>query len=382
MHQPATVTVRELARHTRVLNLISEAHGSLLRRANRLSAEGVARTAFGVTRPRRVEERLWLAPVRGLSAIGPLSVPEAVRRHNVRAFAALTRDWLGEIGAQRCVLLFYWWSLPELVPQIPHAVSIYDCTDDHGALPGGLVGRGTVARLEGRLLDAVDQSFVVSSGLLDDRAGPGRRIGVLPNAFDGSLFGTLQRTGFPAVPALEALPGPVIGYAGTFNSRMDWPLVETLARRRPGWSFAFVGGPLAEAPASLRALPNVAFVGPMPYPQALGAMSRFDVATIPARVSRFSRGNSFLKLLDSFAHGTPVVATPLPGTVDVADAHPDAVRLARGPDEWQTALEAALREPAGSQLRQTRRHLAETNDIRHRVERMFSEAFAAVDARG
>ena len=128
MNQPATVTVRELARRYRVLNIHSDAHGSILRRvmgrAGHMESRDVARTLFGSMRPRRVEERLWLAPVRGLASIGPLSVPEVMRRRNVRVFAGIINGWLRDIGASRCVLLFYWWSLPELVDLVPHIASV------------------------------------------------------------------------------------------------------------------------------------------------------------------------------------------------------------------------------------------------------------------
>ncbi len=378
MNQPATVTVRELARRHRVLNLHSEAHGSLLRRlqgrARQLSLADTVRTAVGPTRVRRVEERLWLAPVRGLAAIGPLSAPEALRRRNARVFGSLIRRWLADIGARECVLLFYWWALPELVDEVPHAASIYDCTDDHAALPGAIVPAATVARLEGRLLDGVDRSYVVSSGLLEGRAGPGRRIGVLPNGFDVSLFRQIQRAGFTAPGELVGCPRPVVGYAGGINRRLDWELLTALSRRRPEWTFAFVGGDARHAPAELRRTGNVVFLRPLPYPQALAAMTRFDVATIPARVSDFSRGNSFLKLLDYFAHGTPVVATPLPATTEVARAEVGLLWLAEDVEGWLAALTAALAESPSSPARAARRRFVEARSVSRRVARMLAEA--------
>ncbi len=380
MNQPATVTVRELARRYRVLNVHSDAHGSILRRlqgrAGHMGGRDVARTLFGSMRPRRVEERLWLAPVRGLASIGPLSWPEATRRRNVRVFTRVTRDWLSEVGAEQCVLLFYWWSLPELVQRVPHVVSIYDCTDDFSAIPGGVLPRDVVTRVEGRLLDAVDETFVVSPGLLDGRAAPGRRISVLPNAFDLELFRTLEREGFTVPGIVRRLEGPVIGYAGGLTPRMDWELLAALAGRRPEWTFVFVGGDAAAASSELRGHANVVFQPAVPYPEAIGAISRFDVATIPVRIGQFSRGNSFLKLLDYFAHGKPVVAPPLPDTCAVADAAPGLIRLADGVDAWEAALEAALIEPRDedSPLRLARRAYVAERTVERRVGRIVDGA--------
>lgn len=380
MSQPATMTVRELARRHRVLNLISEAHGSILRRFNgraqSMTAAGVARTVLGSTRPRRVEERLWLAPVRGLAAIGPLSMPEVVRRRNVRMFTDVIRRWMHDNGVADCVLVFYWWALPELVETVPHLASIYDCIDEQSALPGALVPADVVARLEGRLLDAVDRSYVVSPALLQQRARAGRHISVLPNGFDLTFFRGLQAEGLAIPPRLRSIPRPIVGYAGGLTSRMDWDLVRALADRRPGWSFVFVGGDPAVAPADVRERPNLFFHESIPYPEALGAISCFDVGTIPARVERFSRGNSFLKLLDYFAHGLPVVAPPLPDTDQVAREHPGLLRLADGADAWEAALAAALDEPPVSPLRDARRAYVEQRSVARRVTQMVDGALA------
>ena len=380
MNQPATAMVRELARRYRVLNLISEARGSVLRyrRVQHLSTGEIARTILGSTRPRRVEERLWIAPVRGLSAIGPLSVPERMRRRNVRVFADVIRRWMHETAVERCVLWFYWWALPELVHAVPNVASIYDCIDEHLAIPQSMVSSTVIERLEGRLLDAVDRSYVVSPALLERQTRPGRQISVLPNGFDLGFFRDLQRQGLEVPPRLRSLPRPIIGYAGGLTSRMDWELVAELTRRRPDWSFVFVGGHPSAVPPALRDRANITFHETIPYPQALGAISCFDVGTIPARVGAFSRGNSFLKLLDYFAHGIPVVAPPLPDTNRVADHGPGLLRLATGADAWEAALAAALEEPATSPARDARRAYVQQRSVEQRATRMVNETLASI----
>jgi glycosyltransferase involved in cell wall biosynthesis len=378
MNQPQTHTARELARSRRVLYLHSESHGSVLRRlqgrAPQLGGPDVIRTVMGPTRARRVEERLWLAPVRGLSAIAPLSTPEIARRRNLRVFGKLIRDWLGDIGASTCVLLFYWWALPELVEGVPHIASIYDCTDDHAALPGSRLKKSTVERLEGRLLDAVDRTYVVSPGLIPGRRGDGRRIAVLPTGFDTKLFGELERRGFDPPDQIRAIRSPIVGYAGGFGARMDWDLLIGLSDRRPDWSFVFVGGNPAAAPSRIRGNRNVHFTGALAYTAALAAMSRFDAAVIPVTVSDFSRGNSFLKLRDYLAHGLPVVATTVPDTESIATSNPGLVRLADDVDQWETALASALDEPPDSPLRAARRRFIEECSVERRVGRMMDEA--------
>jgi hypothetical protein len=50
-------------------------------------------------------------------------------------------------------------------------------------------------------------------------------------------------------------------------------------------------------------------LGGLPFRGALKAIAPFDIGIIPFRNRAFTRGNSFLNLIDHFAHGTPMVAT-------------------------------------------------------------------------
>jgi len=377
----STMTVRELARHRPVLHISSEAHGSVLRRlqgrAAHLSASQLARIVFDSTRPRRVEERLWVAPVRGLPAIGPLWAPEPMRRRNVRLLGDVIRAWLDDRGASSCVMAFYWWSLPELVAEVPNVASIYDCIDDHAALPGSYATNETVERLEGRLLDAVDSSYVVSPALLPAREAPRRRVTVLRSPFDLTLFRALERDGLEPPPRVRSLPRPIVGYLGALGTRMDWELLVEVTARRPSWSFVFAGGDPRSAPAELNR-PNVTFIPAMPYPQGMAVASCFDVGTIPFVEGRFSRGNSSLKLLDYMAYGMPVVSAPLPDTMRVAESNPGLLALAEGPDQWLGQLERALAEPASSPGRAARLAYVQEQSAERRVARMLEEALTPV----
>jgi len=115
-------------------------------------------------------------------------------------------------------------------------------------------------------------------------------------------------------------------------------------------------------------------LGPVPYRDALRAISRFDVGIIPFVSRPFTRGNSFLKLMDYFAHGMPVVATPLPHPTAAAQNGQGLVRLAEGPEAWVAALAEALGESSTSPAREARRSYVRERDVARRVDRMLTEA--------
>jgi glycosyltransferase involved in cell wall biosynthesis len=367
-------TVRELSRTRPVLHIYPVAAGGLKGRLRALARDParLVRTASALE-VHQETDTLWLAPLEGPSTLAPLASPELVRRYNVRLCAKAIREWLDILGADRCLLVCYWWFVHELVQKVPCVASIYDCADEHAHYPGSSVKEDTVRRLEGRLLDAVDASFVVSPGLLPPREAPGRRLTVLPASFDGRTFAEVMRNR-PEVPEpLRSVEGPVVGHTGALGGRADVPLMEELVRRRPEWTFAFVG---ADAPSALPGLvgrPNVLMLGPLPYADAMGALARFDVGIIPFITTPFTLGNSPMKLLDHLAHGTPVVAPPLPDMVGAAEGGENLVRLAAGADAWEGAIADALAEPPDAPAREARRRYTERRDVQNRVRRMLQD---------
>jgi glycosyltransferase involved in cell wall biosynthesis len=135
-------------------------------------------------------------------------------------------------------------------------------------------------------------------------------------------------------------PGaPVIGYVGTLRDRIDWPLVESIATRRPDWSF-LLAGEAQDNPsvAQLDQLPNVTFPGVVEYPRLLSFLRHLDVGIVPHLVCGLTESMNPLKVYNYFAAGLPIVATELPNVVEM-DSFMHKVRDA---EEMIAAIEACL----------------------------------------
>ncbi|HWE40387.1 MAG TPA: glycosyltransferase [Isosphaeraceae bacterium] len=123
----------------------------------------------------------------------------------------------------------------------------------------------------------------------------------------------------PPPDDLARLPGPRLGYVGSLEDRIDWPLLDALAARFPRASVVLIGrigslrGPWAADARRALARPNVHALGWRPQNEIARYNRAFDVCLIPYRVDHpFNRVCCPTKIMDSMATGRPVVSTSLP----------------------------------------------------------------------
>ena len=71
----------------------------------------------------------------------------------------------------------------------------------------------------------------------------------------------------------------------------------------------------------------------------------FDIGLLPLPFDDFSQGKSPIKALQYLASGLPIIASPLAGTLEIAQKSP-SVLLAKSPEEWNKHLSALISSPA------------------------------------
>jgi len=374
----------ELARDRDTLYLHDEAVGGGIARRLRtilrhsfgggkddpLRTGGLARTPM---RLRHVSDRLWLASVGGLWTLLPLAAWAPLRRFHARRAARAARRWLKARGADHCTVIAYWWFAAEVLDHLPEARTvIYDCTDEHTSYPDSMLSADEVRRVEARLLDRADHIYVISSGLIPSREGPGRTIELAPNAFDLRKVEALRAAGLVAPDVLASLPRPIITCVATeLADRADWPVLAALMSRFAEWSFVFIGRDSHLGPPEVSMRPNAHHLGFTPYDKTLATLAASDVAIIPFKEDDFAAGNAFAKLLDYFAMGVPVVSIPVPDTQAFKDLDPEMIELASGADEWIAAVERAAAEPENAPVRARRERLVEERSTAARTRRLL-----------
>jgi glycosyltransferase involved in cell wall biosynthesis len=230
-----------------------------------------------------------------------------------------------------------------------------------------------------RVLNSVDQVFVVSPALLERKGGINPHTASIPEGVDYQLYTT--RAAEPN--DLMDIPRPRIGYTGYLKQQLDWPLLRDLATRHPEWQFVFVG-PLKiqqgidEFVREISQSKNVHFLGPKSVTALASYAQHFDVCIMPYRVDGYTNNIYPLKLHEYLASGRPVVSTPIRSLREFSSV----IALAESTDDWSHAITDALGERANCSERVAeRQNIAREYDwdrLVHKIaqtlcERMGSE---------
>ena len=185
---------------------------------------------------------------------------------------------------------------------------------------------------------------------------------------------------------LARLPRPYLGFVGSLEDRLDWPLIDRTALEFPQGSIILVGRAPKPAPRETwyqsyrRAIaqPNVHILGWKTQSEIGSYNAAFDVCLIPYLVDHpFNRAACPTKIMDYMASTRPVVSTALPecrlhgALFDIADDAEEFIAaigriVSLGSDDgrakarWRAARSWTWRAASLKFLR----HLSERADIR------------------
>lgn len=292
----------------------------------------VRRLRRGVAPPRAVD---------GLHVLSPLVVPlhrfAAVRALNARLLPWLVRRAVRRLGFERPILWAYVPQAEALLDVLDPSLVVYHCVDDIAVQPG--IDGDSFRAAEGRFAARADLVLASAPSL-------GRRLRSIngnvldaPNVADTSLFARALEDG-PVDTAVDALPRPRVVFTGAVvATKLDVPLLVSLARARPDWSFALVGPVGAGDPrtdvSALAAEPNIHLLGRRAYTELPDVLRGADAGLIPYARNELTDSIFPMKVYEYLAGGLPVVATELPSIagVEAVATAPDAAGIAALLDE-------------------------------------------------
>lgn len=211
-----------------------------------------------------------------------------------------------------------------------------------------------LAEQQAQLIERADLVLATTPGVAD-WLGPAAagKLMMLPNGADAAAFEAGRGAACP--PDLAVIPRPRLSYVGSLNEKVDFILLDHLARGRPDWHWALIGRtwPAGRFVGEMRAAfercvthANVHFLGEKPFWELPAYCAHSDVNTMLYRTDGTGWWHDIypLKLHEYLATGLPVVSTDVPAVRSFADV----VAICRTPDAWPRALESALAGGIGS----------------------------------
>jgi O-antigen ligase/glycosyltransferase involved in cell wall biosynthesis len=289
----------------------------------------------------------------GVWVFSPLVLPlhrsRLARRLNRLLLRDAIRGQAADLGLIDPLLLI---SVPtaaavDLVGHLGERAAIYDCMDDLTAIPSV---DPSVGATEAALARSVDTVVAASDELRRLKSGLRQDIVVVGQGVDAAHFAA------PTVPPpdLSALPRPRLLCVGGIDDRIDFALLDEIARLRPAWSIVLLGPELYLRAATRLTRPNVHLLGRRPYGALPAYLQAADVCLIPYRDTPWARACNPVKTLEYLAAGRPVVSTDLPAV----RPYLPLVRVAHDAPGFVATVESALAEDTLA-LRRRRHDLTE-----------------------
>lgn len=258
----------------------------------------------------------------------------------------------------------YW---VDVARALPNSRMVYDCMDHHEGF--GNVSEELLA-LERSLLHDADLTITTSEYLDQIVAGQTKNSVVIRNAGEFEHFAKR-----PTSIYRDQQGRKVIGYYGAIAEWFDQDLVEAIATRFSQCRILLVGADTANAKHRLGRLPNVEFVGEVPYAKLPYYLYGFDVCLLPFKVIPLTLATNPVKVYEYLSSGKSVVTVDLPEMKQFGDL----IKVADSTVDFLAAIDAALNLSDDPTTINKRRAFAKEQTWKHRVATLISHVESIVD---
>lgn len=282
----------------------------------------------------------WRQPGRklrpGLIAytLPPQPSQEATRRLFGRYTAGRTLRFLqSKLERHRFREPVLWCASPagaEYLDSVAYRGLVYDCAQDWPDYPESW---------ESDLAAAADVCFAASPDLLRHLSPCSANVTLLPYGCSYPMF---AKDGLPRPQPLQAISGPILGFAGSLWPDLDLEPVLRAAQAHPDYTFVLLGPDRGcRMLPQLLQEPNVMALGPVPPVDLPDYLSSFQVCLHLLRRDRLYDDVIPPRLFEYLAAGKPIVAMLTPEQVE---HFPDVVYGAHTPAEFNLLCTRALSE--------------------------------------
>lgn len=214
--------------------------------------------------------------------------------------------------------------------------TVYDCMDELAQFrfaPPMLVER------ERRLLQAADVVFAGGRKMATSKKRFNSNVYFYGCGVDVAHFGKARLSSTPVPEDIAHIEGPVLGYFGVVDERLDYDLIAQLADANQDWNVVMIGPTAKVNPDEFPRRDNLHWIGGRDYSLLPAYTKRFDIALMPFALNEATEYINPTKALEYMATGTPIISTPVP---DVVSNFASVCKISKSSEDFvQLACEQA-----------------------------------------
>jgi glycosyltransferase involved in cell wall biosynthesis len=222
---------------------------------------------------------------------------------------------------------------------------VYDCMDQLSQFRGA---PSELVRRERELLAIADVVFAGGPKICEEKRRYNSNCYSIGCGVDAAHFAKASdpETVLPADVA--ELPGPVFGYIGVVDERLDYELIANLADANREGSVVMVGPWTKVDRSKFPERANLHWLGARDYSELPAYAKRFDVCLMPFALNEATEFINPTKALEYMATGRPIVSTPVE---DVVRQFDDVVKVVAPADDFAAACRRAAQRPNRARVR-------------------------------
>lgn len=252
--------------------------------------------------------------------------------HHIEEIASILPQYTGKSVATGW---FYSASFLPLLEYFTFDTVVYDCMDELSLFKGA---PEKLVEQERGLMATADIIFTGGKSLYESKVKHHDNVFCFPSSVDREHF-EKALNGLALPHDITAVKGPIVGYFGVIDERINLALLNEVALLKPDVSFVMIG-PLAKiGDHDLPRQNNIYYLGMKDYKELPGYLKAFSIAMMPFALNDATKYISPTKTLEYMAAGKPIISTAI---YDVVRDYSDSVAIISDAQEFSQAIDKVL----------------------------------------
>lgn len=212
---------------------------------------------------------------------------------------------------------------------------VYDCMDELSLFKGA---PSELIQQEKFLLSEADIVFTGGKSLYESKSNVHQNVHCFQSSVEREHF-EKALTEIEIPEDIKEIKGPIVGYFGVIDERIDLDLLHSTAILRPEVNFVMIG-PLAKiAEEDLPKEKNIHYLGMKSYKDLPNYLKAFDIAMMPFALNDATKFISPTKTLEYMAAGIPIISTAVK---DVIRDYAHCIPIVKNAEEFSKDIDQLM----------------------------------------